>query len=32
VRGLRDALVSAHAEPDGISATITLRFMPEGVR
>ncbi len=29
VRGLRDALVSAHAEPDGISATITVRFMPE---
>jgi hypothetical protein len=28
VKGLRDALVDAHAEPDGFAATITLRFLP----
>lgn len=28
VKGLRDALVDARAEPDGFVATITLRFLP----
>ena len=29
VRGLRDALVDARPQPDGLAATVTLRFLPD---